>query len=59
MWSTVVPLSERSDSVSRMLMHATLQVPSRTTIGEVVRGRGLSATHLDKVALTSAAHACL
>jgi Rrf2 family nitric oxide-sensitive transcriptional repressor len=42
-----------------MLMHAALRAPALTTVGEVARDFGLSATHLNKVAQTLAAHGYL
>jgi Rrf2 family nitric oxide-sensitive transcriptional repressor len=42
-----------------MLIHAALRSPELTTVGEVAQDFGLSATHLNKVAQTLAAHGFL
>jgi Rrf2 family nitric oxide-sensitive transcriptional repressor len=42
-----------------MLMHAALRAPALTTVGEIAQDFGLSATHLNKVAQTLAAHGYL
>jgi Rrf2 family transcriptional regulator, nitric oxide-sensitive transcriptional repressor len=42
-----------------MLMHAALRAPALTTVGEIAKDFGLSATHLNKVAQTLAAHGYL
>jgi Rrf2 family nitric oxide-sensitive transcriptional repressor len=42
-----------------MLMHAALRAPALTTVGEVAQDFDLSATHLNKVAQTLAAHGYL
>lgn len=52
-------LSLHSDYAFRMLMHAALRAPALTTVGEVAQDFGLSATHLNKVAQTLAAHGYL
>ena len=52
-------LSRHSDYAFRMLIHAALRAPALTTVGEIARDFGLSATHLNKVAQTLAAHGYL
>ena len=42
-----------------MLMHAALRAPALTTVGDVAQSFDLSATHLNKVAQTLAAHGYL
>src|SRR3954451_17791968 len=42
-----------------MLMHVALRTPALTTVGDVAQDFGLSATHLNKVAQTLAAHGYL
>jgi Rrf2 family nitric oxide-sensitive transcriptional repressor len=42
-----------------MLMHVALRAPAISTVGEVAQDFGLSATHLNKVAQTLAAHGYL
>jgi Rrf2 family transcriptional regulator, nitric oxide-sensitive transcriptional repressor len=54
-----VRLSLHSDYAFRMLMHAALRAPALTTVGEIAHDFGLSATHLNKVAQTLAAHGYL
>jgi Rrf2 family transcriptional regulator, nitric oxide-sensitive transcriptional repressor len=54
-----VRLSLHSDYAFRMLMHAALRAPALTTVGEIAQDFGLSATHLNKVAQTLAAHGYL
>ena len=52
-------LSRHSDYAFRMLIHAALRAPALTTVGEIAQDFGLSATHLNKVAQTLAAHGYL
>ncbi len=52
-------LSLHSDYAFRMLIHAGLRAPMLTTVGEVAKDFSLSATHLNKVAQTLAAHGYL
>jgi Rrf2 family nitric oxide-sensitive transcriptional repressor len=52
-------LSLHSDYAFRMLIHAALRAPELTTVGEIAQDFGLSATHLNKVAQTLAAHGYL
>lgn len=52
-------LSLHTDFAFRMLIHAGLRAPKLTTVGEIARDFGLSATHLNKVAQTLAAHGYL
>lgn len=49
-------LTQHTDYAFRMLIHAALRAPALTTVGEVAADFGLSATHLNKVAQTLAAH---
>jgi Rrf2 family nitric oxide-sensitive transcriptional repressor len=51
-----VRLTQHTDYAFRMLIHAALRAPALTTVGEVAEDFNLSATHLNKVAQTLAAH---
>jgi Rrf2 family nitric oxide-sensitive transcriptional repressor len=55
----ILRLSLHSDYAFRMLMHAALRAPALSTVGEIAHDFGLSATHLNKVAQTLAAHGYL
>ncbi len=52
-------LTQHTDYAFRMLIHAAMRAPALTTVGEVAADFGLSATHLNKVAQTLAAHGYL
>ena len=52
-------LTRHTDYAFRMLIHAATRAPELTTVGEVAADFGLSATHLNKVAQTLAAHGYL
>ena len=52
-------LTRHTDYAFRMLIHAATRAPELTTVGEVAEDFGLSATHLNKVAQTLAAHGYL
>ena len=49
-------LTQHTEYAFRMLIHAALRAPALTTVGEVAADFGLSASHLNKVAQTLAAH---
>jgi Rrf2 family transcriptional regulator, nitric oxide-sensitive transcriptional repressor len=51
-----VRLTRHTDYAFRMLIHAATRAPELTTVGEIAQDFGLSATHLNKVAQTLAAH---
>lgn len=52
-------LTRHTDYAFRLLIHAAMNTPALTTVGEVARDFDLSATHLNKVAQTLAAHGYL
>lgn len=52
-------LTQHTDYAYRMLIHAAVHAPELTTVGAVAQDFGLSATHLNKVAQTLAAHGYL
>lgn len=52
-------LTRHTDYAFRLLIHAAMNAPALTTVGEVARDFDLSATHLNKVAQTLAAHGYL
>lgn len=52
-------LTRHTDYAFRLLIHAAMNAPALTTVGEVARDFNLSATHLNKVAQTLAAHGYL
>jgi Rrf2 family nitric oxide-sensitive transcriptional repressor len=52
-------LTQHTDYAFRMLMYAALRAPALTTVGEVAGAFRISATHLNKVAQTLAAHGYL
>lgn len=52
-------LTRHTDYAFRLLIHAAMNAPALTTVGEVARDFHLSATHLNKVAQTLAAHGFL
>ena len=52
-------LTQHTDYAFRMLIHAAMRAPELTTVGEVASDFGLSATLLNKVAQTLAAHGYL
>jgi Rrf2 family nitric oxide-sensitive transcriptional repressor len=56
---TNVRLTQHTDYAYRMLIHAALRAPALTTVGEVAEDFHLSATHMNKVAQTLAAHGYL
>lgn len=52
-------LTRHTDYAYRLLIHAAMNAPALTTVGEVAKDFNLSATHLNKVAQTLAAHGYL
>lgn len=52
-------LTRHTDYAFRLLIHVAMNAPALTTVGEVARDFDLSATHLNKVAQTLAAHGYL